>query len=85
MHIILFLLFGLIVGVGARALVPGKEPGGWFVSMLLGIGGAFVGGFLAHLAGFYGPGQRAGFVMSLLGAIVLVVGYHVLTMRRRLA
>ncbi len=85
MHIILFLLFGLIVGVVARALVPGKEPGGWFVSMLLGIGGAFVGGFLGRLVGFYGPGQGAGFVMSLLGAIVLVVGYHVLTMRRRLA
>jgi uncharacterized membrane protein YeaQ/YmgE (transglycosylase-associated protein family) len=85
MHIILFLLFGLVVGVIARVLVPGKEPGGWLVSMLLGIGGAMLGGFLGRLMGLYGPGQRAGFVMSLIGAIVLVVGYHVVTMRRRLA
>jgi uncharacterized membrane protein YeaQ/YmgE (transglycosylase-associated protein family) len=85
MHIIVFLLFGLVVGVVARFIVPGREPGGWVISMLIGIGGAMLGGFLGRLVGLYGPGQPAGFVMSLIGAVVLVVLYHAFTMRRRFA
>jgi uncharacterized membrane protein YeaQ/YmgE (transglycosylase-associated protein family) len=85
MHIVLFLLFGLVVGVVARLIVPGKEPGGWVISMLIGIGGAMLGGFLGRVVGVYGPGQPAGFVMSLIGAVVLVVLYHAFTMRRRFA
>ncbi len=84
-HLMLFLLFGLVVGVVARFLVPGREPGGWIVSMLIGVGGAMLGGFLGRVAGLYRPGQPAGFIMSLLGAILLVLCYHVVTMRRRMA
>jgi uncharacterized membrane protein YeaQ/YmgE (transglycosylase-associated protein family) len=84
MHIIAFLLFGLFVGALARLIVPGREPGGWVVSMLLGIGGAFLGGFLGRVVGLYREGEPAGFVMSLIGAIVLVVGYHALARRRAL-
>ena len=83
MHIILFLLFGLVVGALARWIVPGREPGGWVVSMLLGVGGSLVGGFFGRLVGLYREGQPAGFVMSLLGAVALVAVYHVATTGRR--
>ena len=79
MHIILFLLFGLVVGAIARAIVPGHEPGGWLVSMLLGIGGAALGGYLGRALGLYHEGQTAGFVMSVLGAIVLLALYRALS------
>lgn len=83
MHILMFLLFGLVVGAIARWIVPGREPGGWVVSMLLGIGGAFLGGFFGRVVGLYREGQPAGFVMSLVGAVVLVAVYHSVTARRR--
>jgi uncharacterized membrane protein YeaQ/YmgE (transglycosylase-associated protein family) len=82
LHILLFLLFGLVVGAVARFLVPGREPGGWVVSMVLGIGGALLGGYFGRVLGLYREGQPAGFVMALLGAIVLVVVYQALAMRR---
>lgn len=82
MHLILFLVFGLIVGALARLLVPGREPGGWIVSMLLGIAGSFVGGLAGRALGLYREGEPAGFIMSLLGAVVLVVLYHVVARRR---
>jgi len=84
MQIILFLVFGLVVGALARVIVPGKEPGGWIVSMVLGVVGSFVGGFLGRALHMYQEGQPAGFVMSLLGAILLVAGYHFVA-RRALA
>lgn len=58
MHILVFLLFGLVVGATARWIVPGREPGGWVVSMLLGIGGAMLGGFFGRVVGFYREGSR---------------------------
>jgi uncharacterized membrane protein YeaQ/YmgE (transglycosylase-associated protein family) len=83
MHVIAFLLFGLIVGALARLIVPGKEPGGWVISMLLGIGGALLGGFVGRAVGLYRANQGAGFVMALLGAILLVFIYHALAVRKR--
>ncbi len=82
MHVILFLLFGLVVGAIARAIVPGRDPGGWLVSMLLGVGGAIVGAYFGRLAGLYREGEPAGFVMSLIGAIVLVGVYHAIVSAR---
>jgi len=82
-HLIAFLIFGLIVGALARLIVPGREPGGWVISMLLGIGGAFLGGFLGRLIGLYREGEPAGFIMSLIGAIILVAVYHAAVVRRR--
>ncbi len=81
MHILAFLLFGLVVGAVARWLVPGKDPGGWIISIALGIGGAFLGGMIGRFAGLYRDNQPAGFLMSLFGAIVLVVIYHAATAR----
>jgi uncharacterized membrane protein YeaQ/YmgE (transglycosylase-associated protein family) len=78
-----FLAFGLVVGAVARLLMPGREPGGWLFSLLLGVAGSFLGGFIGRGVGLYGPGDRAGFVMSVLGAMILVGAYH--TLRRRVS
>ena len=82
MSILLFLLFGLIVGAVARFIVPGREPGGWVVSMVLGVLGSFLGGFIGRSAGWYREGEPAGFLMSLVGAIILVFIYHAIAGRR---
>jgi uncharacterized membrane protein YeaQ/YmgE (transglycosylase-associated protein family) len=82
MSVLLFLLFGLIVGAIARFIVPGREPGGWVISMILGIMGSFLGGFIGRSLGWYRDGEPAGFVMSVLGAVIFVAIYHALTRRR---
>lgn len=82
MHLIAFLIFGLIVGALARLIVPGKEPGGWGISLLLGVAGSFLGGFIGRALGLYRNGETGGFFVSLLGAIILVGAYHAF-MRRR--
>ena len=82
MHFLLFLLLGLVVGALARLIVPGREPGGWIVSMALGVAGAFAGGLFGWALGFYREGEPAGFIMSLLGAIVMVIAHQAITHRR---
>jgi uncharacterized membrane protein YeaQ/YmgE (transglycosylase-associated protein family) len=74
--IIGWIIFGLIVGVVAKVLMPGRDPGGWIVTILLGIAGALVGGFLGRALGWYGPGHAAGFLMSLVGALILLGLYR---------
>lgn len=74
--IIGWIIFGLIVGVIAKLVMPGKDPGGVIVTILLGIAGAVLGGFLGQLAGLYGPGDAAGFIVSILGAILLLFLYR---------
>lgn len=76
MHFILFLIFGLVVGALVRLIVPGTEPGGWFASMLSGVAGAFLGGLLGPVFGLYREGDTPGFIMSLVGAVLLVAAYH---------
>ncbi|MGE0449153.1 MAG: GlsB/YeaQ/YmgE family stress response membrane protein [Vicinamibacterales bacterium] len=71
-----WIVFGLIVGAIAKLLMPGRDPGGFIVTMLLGIAGALLGGFLGRSLGWYGPQDGAGFLMSLLGAVVLLVIYR---------
>jgi uncharacterized membrane protein YeaQ/YmgE (transglycosylase-associated protein family) len=85
MHILMFLVFGLVVGALARWMVPGREPGGWVISLLLGIGGAMLGGFFGRVVGFYREGQPAGFVMALLGAVALVAVYQAVTRGHRVS
>jgi uncharacterized membrane protein YeaQ/YmgE (transglycosylase-associated protein family) len=79
------ILFGLVVGVIARLLMPGRDPGGFIVTILLGIAGAVIGGYLGRLLGFYGPNEGAGFFMALLGAILLLALYRMVTGRSRTA
>jgi uncharacterized membrane protein YeaQ/YmgE (transglycosylase-associated protein family) len=81
MHVLYFLLFGLIVGAVARLVVPGRESGGWLTSILIGILGSFVGGFLGRMLGNYEEGRSAGFLMSVFGAIVLLTAYHFIARR----
>jgi uncharacterized membrane protein YeaQ/YmgE (transglycosylase-associated protein family) len=76
------ILFGLVVGVIAKLLMPGRDPGGFIITILLGIAGAVIGGYVGRLMGFYGPNEGAGFFMALLGAILLLALYR-LTIRRR--
>lgn len=78
----MYLVFGLIIGALARLIVGGKEPGGWVVSIGIGILGSMLGGFLGREFGLYRYGQSAGFVLSLIGAIIVVVIYHAITKTR---
>ena len=78
-----WILFGLVVGAIAKLVMPGRDPGGIIVTMLLGIVGAVLGGFLGRSLGFYGPQQAAGWLMSIVGAIVVLMLYRVLVGRSR--
>ncbi len=64
--------------------MPGRDPGGIIVTMLLGIAGAVLGGFVGRAMGFYGPGEAAGFVMSFVGAVLLLALYRMMVRRRAL-
>jgi uncharacterized membrane protein YeaQ/YmgE (transglycosylase-associated protein family) len=77
-----WILFGAIVGAIAKLLMPGRDPGGFIVTMLLGIAGAMIGGFLGRALGWYGPNDGAGFFMSLFGAILLLWLYRMVAVRR---
>ncbi|MCC7009973.1 MAG: GlsB/YeaQ/YmgE family stress response membrane protein [Acidobacteria bacterium] len=77
-----WIVFGLIVGVVAKLLMPGRDPGGMIVTILLGIVGAVLGGFLGRAMGLYGPGDPAGFIMSLVGALILLFLYRMMAGRR---
>jgi uncharacterized membrane protein YeaQ/YmgE (transglycosylase-associated protein family) len=76
------LIIGLIVGAIAKLLTPGKDPGGCIITILLGIAGAFVAGYLGRLVGWYQPGQPAGFIASVIGAIVLLLIYRMIAGKR---
>ena len=77
MSILLWILFGLVVGVVAKLLTPGREPGGFILTALLGIAGALVGGFIGRALGLYPSYQSTGgFFMSILGAVVILAIYH---------
>ena len=75
-------VIGLIVGAVAKLLMPGKDPGGWIVTMLLGLAGSFVASYLGRWVGWYREGQSAGFIMSVLGAILLLFLYRVLVRQK---
>lgn len=75
-NILLWCLFGLIAGAVAKFIMPGKDPGGIIVTMLIGIAGSFIGTWLGRLVGHYGENDSAGFLMSLVGALILLGIYH---------
>ena len=78
MGILGWVLFGLVVGIIAKLLMPGRDPGGFIITTLLGIVGAVIGGFLGRSLGLYGPGEPAGFLMATLGAVVLLFIYRMM-------
>ena len=77
-----WIVVGLIVGVLAKLVMPGKDPGGIIVTILLGIAGAMLGGFLGRALGLYNEGDPAGWLMSIVGAICLLALYRMMTGRR---
>ena len=78
-----WILFGLVVGIVAKLLMPGRDPGGFIVTTLLGIVGALVATFLGQAMGIYAAGQSAGFIGAVIGAIVVLFVYHMVRGRRR--
>jgi uncharacterized membrane protein YeaQ/YmgE (transglycosylase-associated protein family) len=80
--IIGWILFGLIVGALAKLLMPGRDPGGCIITILLGMAGAVVGGFIGRALGLYGPEEPAGFIGALLGAILLLAIYRMIVSKR---
>ena len=83
MAILGWILFGLIVGALAKLVMPGRDPGGIIVTMLLGIAGAVLGGFIGRAMGFYGPNEAAGFIVSFIGAVLLLWIYRLMIGRRQ--
>lgn len=81
MWIVWTLLVGLVVGAIAKFVMPGRDPGGFIVTTLLGIAGSFVAAFIGRALGWYAPGQGAGFLGSIAGAVLLLVVYRLV--RRR--
>ncbi|CUS39767.1 GlsB/YeaQ/YmgE family stress response membrane protein [Candidatus Nitrospira nitrificans] len=76
MSIMGWILFGLMVGVVAKLLMPGRDPGGMFVTILLGIAGALIGGFIGRGLGWYEESDPVGFIMAVIGAILLLFAYR---------
>lgn len=83
MGILWTLIIGLVVGAVAKLLMPGDDPGGFIITMLLGIAGAFVAKYVGQAMGFYQPDEAAGFIASVLGAIVLLFLYRLVARRKR--
>jgi uncharacterized membrane protein YeaQ/YmgE (transglycosylase-associated protein family) len=83
MTIITTLLIGLVVGIVAKLLMPGKDPGGIFITMGLGVAGAALAAWIGRNLGWYGPGEPAGFLAAVGGAILLLLLYRLLFQRRR--
>ena len=76
MGFIAWVLFGLVVGIVAKFLMPGRDPGGFIITAVLGIVGAVVGGFIGQSLGFYREGEPAGFLMAVVGSVILLLLYR---------
>jgi uncharacterized membrane protein YeaQ/YmgE (transglycosylase-associated protein family) len=82
LEIIWIVVIGLVVGALAKLVMPGQDPGGWFVTALLGMGGALVATFVGRFIGLYGPGQGAGVIASIVGAILVLLVYRTVKKRQ---
>jgi uncharacterized membrane protein YeaQ/YmgE (transglycosylase-associated protein family) len=82
MHFLWMLIIGLVVGALAKLIMPGKDPGGVIVTMLIGIAGALIAGFLGRAVGWYNEGEPAGFIASVVGAVLLLIVYRMIVGRR---
>jgi len=82
MSIIWAIIIGFIVGLIAKFLMPGRDPGGFIITAILGIVGALVATFLGRAMGMYGAGESAGFIASVIGAMIVLFIYHVVRRRR---
>ena len=80
--IIGWIIFGLVVGAVAKLLMPGKDPGGFLITSIIGMAGAVLGGYLGRMLGMYQEGQPAGFVMAVVGAFLLLLIYRMMIGKR---
>jgi len=82
MTILWTILIGFLIGLVAKFLMPGRDPGGFIITVLIGIAGSFVATYLGMAMGWYRNGETAGFIAGVLGAIVLLVAYRMVTVKR---
>lgn len=82
MDLLGWIIVGLLAGAIAKLVMPGRDPGGCIVTILLGIAGALLAGFVGRLAGLYAPGEHAGFIAAILGAIAVLALYRWFAARR---
>ncbi len=82
MGLITTLIIGLIIGAIAKFLMPGRDPGGFIITIVLGIGGSFVGTWLGQTLGWYANGAQAGWIASVIGAMLLLFVYRLVTGKR---
>lgn len=83
MHILWMLIVGLVIGAIAKALMPGRDPGGIVITMGIGVVGSLLAGFLGRSLGWYGENEGAGIIASVLGSVILLAGYRVFAGRDR--
>ena len=83
MGILGWIFFGLVVGAIAKLLMPGKDPGGIIITMVLGIVGALLGGFVGRALGMYNSNESAGFIMALVGSVLVLLVYRMTVGGRR--
>jgi uncharacterized membrane protein YeaQ/YmgE (transglycosylase-associated protein family) len=76
MHFLWTIIIGFLAGAVAKLLMPGKDPGGFIITTCLGIAGALLAGWLGRAIGHYGPDDRAGFIASVIGALIILAIYH---------
>ena len=80
-HWLWVVMIGVVIGAVAKLVMPGKDPGGIIITALLGVAGSVTATVIGHAVGWYGAGESAGFFMSVLGAILLLVIYRILKQR----
>ena len=78
MHLIWTIIIGFVAGAVAKWIMPGKDPGGFIVTTILGIAGALIATYLGHLIGWYQAGQGAGFIGAIVGSIILLLIYRLI-------
>ena len=82
MHILWMLIIGLVIGALAKFIMPGRDPGGILITMLIGVAGALIAGFLGRSLGWYHDGESAGIIASIVGSLILLAGYRMVIGRR---
>ena len=82
MHIIWTLIIGLVIGALAKLVMPGKDPGGVIITILIGVAGSVLAFYVGRGLGWYGPNESAGFIASILGSVLLLGGYRVAVGRK---
>jgi uncharacterized membrane protein YeaQ/YmgE (transglycosylase-associated protein family) len=80
-HFLWSLIIGLVIGAIAKLLMPGRDPGGIIITMLLGIAGSVLGSWIGRVIGLYQAGEPAGFIMSVIGAVILLFLYRLIVGR----